>query len=262
MSGNEVGRGAQVSYLARLLDVLECVATHDRGIALRTLAADAGIPMSTASRLTGLLVERGYAQRDPHGLLHPGARLLHLGLRTVAQLHDAPRFDAAVRAVAQATGESASAGLLVGSEIVLVARHEPDHPLRVVARVGDMVAPHTTAMGKAILAHLPRQRRWEVVAAQVGDDKAEAVLRDLDWELSEVKAGGFACDEETFAVGQRCRAVVLRDPAGQLVGGLSVAGPTARLTVEAADAATGQLRAQAARLAGGSGGTGEPEPPA
>lgn len=251
MSGKGVplsGSRERVSYLARVLDVLEFVAEAERALNLSELAAASGVPVSTVSRLTTLLVERGYLRRQPAGGFLPGPRLVHLGLCTVRQLHDTRRLDEVTRVLAAELHESVSVGLLLGAEIVLVARAESIHPLRVVARVGDIIAPHTSAMGKAILAHLDEERRRQVIGAAVGPDRLDSALAELGAELDEVARAGYACDEQTYAVGQRCRAVALLDHHGEAFGGLSVAGPAARFSVEAADETVRALRAQARAL--------------
>lgn len=236
------------SYLGRLLDVLEFVADQPDAATLTDVVAGTGVPTSTASRLLGLLTERGYLQRGADGTHTLGPRLAHLGLRTVAHLRGTQRLEEATRELLASTGESASAGLLLGAELVLVARHEPTHPLRVVARVGDIIAPHTSAMGKAVLANLPASRQLEVLAAAVGEDKAASLRADLADELAAVRDDGYAIDEQTYAVGQRCRATALLDHHGHAIGGVSIAGPAARFTLEAAEAALPELTEVASRL--------------
>jgi IclR family acetate operon transcriptional repressor len=239
------GSTERVSYLARLLDVLENVAEAERPLGLSELSGAASVPVSTAARLVTLLSERGYLQRLPAGGYLPGPRLVHLALYTIGQLRGADRLDAATRSLAGEVDESVSAGLLLGAEIVLVAREESTHPLRVVARVGDIVAPHTSAMGKAVLAHLGPARRRQMVAAAVGAQLADGILAELAPELEIVARVGYACDEQTYAPGQRCRAVALLDHNGQAFGGISIAGPASRFTFEKAEGAIPALRAQA-----------------
>ncbi|NBE92287.1 IclR family transcriptional regulator [Nonomuraea sp. KC401] len=244
LSGSE----SRTSYLARLLDVLDVAVTHDRApLQLGEIAAAAGVPPSTASRLVALLVERGFlVQLDRSGYA-AGPRLLHLSVRTLDQMHAADRLKASVEALAEQTGESASAGLLVGDEIVLVARKEPEHSLRAVARVGDVLNPHTSAMGKAVLAMLPARRRLAVLRTAVGD-RAEQALREAEAELATARTEGFAVDEESYAVGLRCRAAAILDRSGHAVGGISVAGPAARFTRENANACVPALLAEVKRL--------------
>ncbi|WP_158578637.1 IclR family transcriptional regulator [Spongiactinospora rosea] len=245
LSGNE----SRTSYLARLLDVMDVAVTHERvPLQLGEIATAAGVPMSTASRLLSLLVERGMLIQLGKSGYAPGPRLLHMAVRTLDQVHGTDRLKDAVETLSEATGESVSAGVLVGDQIVLVARKEPDHSLRAVARIGDIITPHTSAMGKAVLSRLPAERRLALVAAAVGDGAAESTLAVLHAELATATADGFAIDEESYAVGLRCRATALLDRAGHAVGAISIAGPAARFTRENATACVPALLAEAARL--------------
>ncbi|WP_028921974.1 IclR family transcriptional regulator [Pseudonocardia acaciae] len=239
---------ARPSYLARLLDVIDVAVTHERApLPMSEIAAAAGVPVSTASRLLGLLGEHGFLVQLPDAGYAAGPRLLRVAMGAIERLRDTDRLKAAVEALSDQAGESASAGLLVGDEIVLVARKEPTHSLRAVARVGDIIAPHTSAMGKAILSRLPAQRRAAVLRAAVGED-ADATLDRLEEELATATADGYAVDEGTFTVGLRCRAAPLLDGDGHAVGGLSIAGPAARFTPEHAESCLPALRAQVAAL--------------
>ena len=121
---------------------------------LTEIAREAGIPLSTASRLASLLTESEMLRILPSGGYGPGAELIRIAGNALVSLRGDLQIQEVVRALSEATYESASAGVLVGDVIVLIAREEPDHSLRAVARVGDSISPHTSAMGKAILAHL------------------------------------------------------------------------------------------------------------
>jgi IclR family acetate operon transcriptional repressor len=223
------------SYLSRCLGLLECLsAAPHEGLTLSELAGRAGMPVSTASRLAQLLEERELAFRLPNRRFVPGSALLMLGLRSLRRL-PAERYGDAVRGLWEASGESVSVGLVMGDEIVLVARHESQHRLRVVAAVGDVIPPHRSAMGKAVLAHVGAARRHGLLAAAVGAE-AGAVALELEDELERTALEGFARDEEVFAVGLRCIAAPLLGADGEAVGAVSIAGPTARFPREVADA--------------------------
>lgn len=240
--------GGRVSYLGRLLDLLDAVCEDRSGPAptLAHVAERAGIPISTASRLSRLLMERGYLRRGPGQTLIPGPQLVRVGLRSLHGLTDTARFDAALASLAETTGESVSAGVLVDDRIVLVARKESEHPLRMVVRVGDVIRPDTSAMGKAILSLLPDERRREVLSGAVGEQAGE-VLERLEPELEEARTAGYACDEQVFAVGLRCRAAP-SDHDGLAFAAISIAGPAARFTPEIAEQAVPALLDQTAAL--------------
>jgi DNA-binding IclR family transcriptional regulator len=237
----------RTSYLGRFLGLVQVVsAAPDGGLTLSELAAQGGVPASTVSRLARLLEEHGLARRLPDKRYVPGPGLVTLGLRSLGRL-PSERFHDAVQTLVDLTSESVSVGLLLGSEITLVARRESAHPLRYVAKVGDVVAPHRAAMGKVVLAHLPPDRRKEIVHAAVGAE-ADEVLASLAEELAATLATGVGRDEESFAVGLRCVAAPILDESGEAVGAISISGPAARFSRELADGFIPALREQTRRL--------------
>lgn len=236
-----------VSYLRRVLDLVDLVAAvPPEGLTLSQLAEGTGMPISTASRLARLLEERGLASRRPDKRFVPGPALLALGLRAL-RLLPTEHYRAAIADLGRSTGESVSAGVLIGDEIVLVARHESAHPLRVVATIGDVIAPHLSAMGKAILSTLSEQRRLEIIRRALGPSGI-AVAEALTEELERAASEGFARDEEVFAVGLRCIAAPVRGPGGEAHGALSVAGPSTRFARSIADSCVPDLLTAARRV--------------
>jgi DNA-binding IclR family transcriptional regulator len=234
--------GDRSSYLVRMLRVLKHVATHEGPQpTVADIADTLGMPTSTAFRLVSMLVADGLVQRDEDGHVSPGPDLVRIALCTTARITPDSRLQQAVETLGTQTGESVSAGALVGDQIVLVARHESAHALRVVVRIGDTAAPHTTSMGKAILAHLDRRRQLDVLRRAVGPEAAEAVLAELEPELADVRRYGFAVDEEGFATGQRCRGAALLDGDGGPYAAISISGPTSRYTEERARASIPML---------------------
>jgi IclR family acetate operon transcriptional repressor len=217
------------SYMFRMLTLLEHVALDDEeSLQPSELASRLGMPSSTAARQVALLDAQGFIRRGEDGVLLPGPRMVQMALRTVTKMPGNIEIRRAAQSLGGATGESVSVGLIVGNEIVLMAREEPEHPLRIVARVGDIASPSTTALGKAILASLPHDRQLDLLRAATTPAEADRQLAELADELEQVRTYGFAVDEETYSVGQRCRAAALVDADGRAFGGISVAGPTAR----------------------------------
>ena len=51
-------------------------------------------------------------------------------------------------------------------------------------------------------------------------------------ELADVKARGYAIDDEESEIGMRCIAYPVYNDSGRIVAGVSVTGPTVRMTSE------------------------------
>jgi DNA-binding IclR family transcriptional regulator len=241
------GTPSDPTYLGRLLDTIEMVTGGAPASSFRHAARLLGVSPSTAHRLLTLLLERGYCDRADNGAFRAGPRLLSIGMQALDQL---PHWGAATAVVAElgkATGESASFGLIIGDEIVLIARYNSTHPLTAVATVGDVSSPHTSALGKVVLANVSLNLRRRLVQKfELGE--ADKVLASLQTELSDTARRGYGVDEEVFTPGMRCRAVPVFDKKSVLLGGLSVSGPSVRFTFETAESLIPLLKDAAGRL--------------
>jgi DNA-binding IclR family transcriptional regulator len=237
----------ETTYLGRLLDAIELVSGKVPAASYREAARVLSVPPSTAHRLLTLLLERGYCDRTDDGAFRAGPRLLSIGVQALEQLPNWAAASAIVEELGRATDESASVGILIGDEIVLIARHNSSNPLTAVATVGDVLPAHTTAMGKAILASVPAATRQRLVSKFAPTSVAK-ILSSLDTELADIARRQFSVDEETFTPGMRCRAVPIFDDSSMLLGGISVSGPSVRFTVAKADRTVPLLKDAARRL--------------
>jgi DNA-binding IclR family transcriptional regulator len=91
---------------------------------------------------------------------------------------------------------------------------------------------HCTATGKAILAHLPRERVDEILTQHGLPERTPYTITDRDElvdELRTVREQGYACNDEEEIEGLRAVGAPVIDRHGDVLGSLSVAGPTSRL---------------------------------
>jgi len=106
--------------------------------------------------------------------------------------------------------------LLDGDEVVYVAQVPSRHSMRMFTEVGRRVLPHSTGVGKALLA---------AVAAGSGPGAADPhrqcrprtdhTITDPDAflaELERIRVRGYAVDDNEQEVGVRCLAVTVRTP--------------------------------------------------
>jgi DNA-binding IclR family transcriptional regulator len=78
----------------------------------------------------------------------------------------------------------------------------------------------------------------------------------LERELAQVRARGYARDNEELEPGVRCIAAAIRDDSGMIVAGLSLSAPAERMQ----DAWIEDLQSTAARISSGLGYSGKPAP--
>jgi len=224
----EERRAASVQSVDRAFAVLEALAADERPVGIAELVDLTGLPQGTVHRLLQSLHQRGYVRRD-------AARKYSLGTSAVRLA------DAAQRAMVRSarphlaelvaiSGETANLAVLEGDDVVYVAQVPSPHTLRMFAEVGRHVPPHSTAVGKVLLAGMPRERALAVLRRTGLAARTPTTITDLDafgTELDLVTVQGWAADEEEQEAGVRCVAVPVGAP-GAALAALSLSGPADR----------------------------------
>ena len=192
------------------------------------LAGLTGLPQGTAHRLLQGLQHRGYVRHDAsrkYSLGTAALRLADAAQRSLAR-SARPFLDQLVAV----SGETANLAVLEGDDVVYVAQVSSPHTLRMFAEVGRHVPPHSTAVGKVLLAAMPRERALAVVRRTGLARRTPHTITEPEAfaaELDLVAGQGWAADEEEQEIGVRCVAVPV-GPARSGVAALSVSGPADR----------------------------------
>ena len=241
-----------VAAVERAFAVLDALADGAGELGTNEIARRTGINASTVSRLLATLVGSGVVEHVPEGGKYRlGLRLVQLGnavlrrldLREVARPH--------LRALVEATGETATLSLPGEREAVTVDFAQSGSTTQSIARLGRPSVAHATATGKVMLAFggaepPPGQLRaytpWTIT------DR-----RALATEIQQVRVRGHARalaerEEDLHAV-----AAPVWGPHDELVAILGVQGPASRFHGEAMEAALEPLleRARLVSLAFG-----------
>ena len=97
---------------------------------------------------------------------------------------------------------------------------------------------HCSAAGKTILAHLPEERVEAIIERHGLPPQTDNTItsREEPYDaLETIRDRGYAYDRQEFREGMRSVAAPIFDENDNILGGLSVAGPTHRLTDEQLD---------------------------
>jgi IclR family pca regulon transcriptional regulator len=126
--------------------------------------------------------------------------------------------------------------VLDGADVVYVERIQAGIVrLGVDVRIGSRVPVYSSAIGRAILAFLPRETQLAVLEARPREKLTEATVTDraaLLAILERVRADGIALSDQETVPGLRVLACPLLDADGVPLGGISVAAPALRMSAE------------------------------
>lgn len=222
-----------VQALDRALRILEIVAQED-GLSLSEVALASDIPAATAYRMLGTLQQHGMVEFDQNDQLWSvGVGAFRVGSAFLRRRKLVDRARTVMQELMEKTGETANLGVAEEDAVVFVSQVETHQAIRAFFRPGARSPFHASGIGKAVLAHLPNERVTAMVRKNGLAAYAPATLTDeatLLQNLSEIRAQGFAVDDEERFSGMRCVAAAIFNEFGEPLGGISVSGPAARVT--------------------------------
>jgi IclR family KDG regulon transcriptional repressor len=227
--------GEDVNSVAveRALAILEAVASRDVGMTNSEISRRLAIPKSTASYILKTLERTGYLHREPTTAKYQlGLKVLSLG-RGVSTGSDLRQVALPIMTeLVSRTNLTAHLAVIDHGEVVYIAKVESPGFLKTDTWVGGRMLVHTTAVGKAIAAHLPlseveriikerglRQRTPKSITTHT------ALLRDLE----KVRSRGYAVDDEENSLGARCIGAPVMDGFGKVLGAIGVSGSTGQI---------------------------------
>lgn len=234
-----------IASVQRALSLVDIVANASRPTPVKALAAAAGLTTGTAYNLVRTLVHEGYLRSEPDGVV--------LGTRFPGFADAADRrglFLAHVREAlteaADLTGVTAYLSRFSDGEVHLIDIVETRRSPRVELWVGLQDSAHATALGKQILAELPKDERLDYLSRHALEELTPHTISDRRALLSQLeRAADWTVDREEYAIGHTCIAVPVTAPG--VTASLAVSMPTGRLNGGPQEVAR-QLKAVAGRL--------------
>jgi DNA-binding IclR family transcriptional regulator len=222
----------EIQSLQRGLKALE--AAVERDVRPQEVAEMLGVGRTTALRLLQTLVEAGYVQQSAvtKAFRANPAKIFSLASRLGSSLTWLVTAEVFLNELAQRTGETAGLAQLDGTEVVYVAVAASPNELSVRPVIGTRRPVHSSAIGKALLAYLDEQERAEILA--------KAGMPRLTWHtitspgvfeahIHEVKAKGFAIDDQENIKGVRCISAPVLARNGSPLAAIGILAPLVRL---------------------------------
>ena len=230
------GRSSSSQTVDRALEVLFVLLRARRPLALGEISHDRGFSPATTHRLVRSLMRYNLVRQDPETSKYAlGLGLLEFGHAILNQLDVRELAAPTLSELNQLTEETIHLGVLDGLELVYVDRRDTRHSIRINTSIGRRGTPHTTGVGKALLAFCPD----EVLTAYL--DKAPLVAHTgnsitdagrLREELRRIRDRGFATDDAEDKPHVLCVAAPIFDVRGQPVAAISISAPDSRHTLD------------------------------
>lgn len=221
-----------VKSVARAVDVLELLASQPAGGGLSVTEIGSALKLSKSAAFATLftLSARGLVADEGTGMTRRyrlGMALARLGAQATAQtsLRDVARPH--LGALAKAAAATARLATLESDQAVVIDQVGGNERVRLDLRMGTRELPHSTGLGKAILAQLDPAQIRDLVTRVGMTRRTARTITDIDTlvaHLAEIRDAGYALDDEEDAEGIFCIGSALFDHDGACVGAISITG--------------------------------------
>lgn len=253
---HEAREGGQyvISSALRTLQVLRAFAEPPYTLGLAEVMARLGLEKNQAYRSLKTLAAAGFlvATEDARFTLGPAAAELQ---RATARAAGASLMEAAaplMDRLSEETGETVHLFMRVGDRALCVDKRDSTQSVRLVAVLGRSFPLHAGASPKAILAHLSDAEREAVLDALAAlpryTDKTVLDRERLEAQLRQIREQGYSVSDEDFDSAARGVGAAVFGEDGEVVGGISVGGPSYRVGDEELARFAQLVRAAAAEI--------------
>lgn len=211
--------------LARALTILDVFGPRMATLSVSEIARCLRVRAGSLYPALSTLERFGYLERDSDKRFRLGLKLLERGHTLLANTGLHERAKPGLRELARRLSVNVHLAVLHQGQVVYLDREEGSPNVVFPSVVGRLVPAHCTALGKALLAHLEPDERRELLAGKPLERRTKRTITSLprlERELADVKARGYAVDNQEFQQGVVCVGAPVRDYTGKVIAATSV----------------------------------------
>jgi len=231
--GKEQGGADQYvsKAVTRAIDVLDCFEDGSTVLSLKEISSRTDMPESSLFRVLVTLESRGYLRQNEDGSYRLAPKVLHGKLRERADkirvlIH--PRL----QSLARQFDETTSVAFLFEDHVTVLDSIESFHDIRAINKVGRVLPPYASSMGKAITAFQDRQVADRILEVYGLIKRTEHTVTDryaIYAEFDRIRQVGYAYDRGEAMEGGVCMGAPIVSPNGKVEASISVSVPLIRI---------------------------------
>ncbi|WP_424930657.1 HTH-type transcriptional regulator BhcR [Amaricoccus tamworthensis] len=224
-----------VQSLDRALDVLELL-TDQGSRTLTGISAALEQSPATIYRMLTTFQLRGVVRMNPTTQeWNIGPEAYRIGSAFLRQGGLIERSRPFMHTLMEETRETANLGIEKSDEVLFVSQVETHETIRAFFPPGTQSPMHASGIGKALLSMYSEERFERLLKKMRLEAFTEFTITDRDRlrdEMLRIRQQGYSFDNEERTVGMRCVAAPITNVHGEVIAGISVSGPSHRMTLE------------------------------
>ena len=221
-------QGAQAAL--RAIRMLKLFTASTPALGLVEISERASLNKTTAHRLLQALSSEAMLERDEtNGTYRLGAGLMALGVQALSSSDLRLRVRPMLRRLANDSGETATLEVPIDDSMLILDEVAGSHFVGAVGNVGTRWPMHATSTGKALVAF--DEQVMQRLTAELPSLTPQTIVRraDLEKQLGAIRQRGFAESVDELEDGFSGVGTIIRGGLGEVLGTLSICGPTQRM---------------------------------
>ena len=225
-----------IKSLNNALDLLEEFKGDRDELGVTELSNRLNLHKNNIFRLLATFETKGYIEQNKATENYRlGVKSLELGQTFIKQLGLVRPVKPFLKEIVKECNEMAYIGIIRQNSVVCLDVEESSQTVMVTNHVGLRLPIHCTAIGKAQIAYATEEELEKLgILDNMERFTPNTIVNKVEFikQIKEVARRGYALDNEEYNPGVKCVAVPIRDYMGRVVGGISVPGPSFRMTDE------------------------------
>lgn len=221
------------SNIDKVLTILETISDHADGVSLAELTKITNIAKTTIFRILESLKMREYVLHDMSNETYSlDIKALELGIKGLMNVNLVDVSIPYLKTLSNKTNETSFLGVYNHGHVVYLYKSEGTMSIQTNARLGSRMPSYCTGIGKALLAYQSLDeidrvlnQRLEKITEHTITDRVQ--LYNI---LADIRLNGYSFDNEENEEGLTCIAKPLFNHTNTIIGAISVAGPTYRMS--------------------------------
>jgi len=222
-------QGAQAAL--RAIRLLKLFTSEAPELQLAEISATAGLNKTTAHRLLQALHSEELLDRNPGtGAYRLGPGMMALGVQALSSNDLRLRARPFLKKLAAETGETATLEVPIDDTMLILDEVTSKHFVGASGNVGTRWPIHATSTGKALIAF--EQHGTDRLAMELSPFTSRTITEfdELEKQLGDIRRRGFAETVDELEDGFSGVGAVVRGGMGEVVGALSICGPSQRMS--------------------------------
>ncbi|MBS1696066.1 MAG: IclR family transcriptional regulator [Actinobacteria bacterium] len=220
--------------LDRALKILEYLASHQEGSALKPMCEQLGMPMSSAHDLVSALLELDAVRQNDAKTYVLGPRSLVMALSIIDSVDLRQVSRPFLLQLCETVNENTYLALRSGNTVTYADRYEAGQNLSVVMKLGGSRPLHGTSIGKLFSAFNP-DLEARVLGADTLDPLTPLTLTDRDnlaREFEAIRDRGYSVSDGESVEGIVALATPIFDATDTVQAAVHISAPRGRLSPE------------------------------